>query len=90
MIATLNACGDVLIRTTGRHGGDISSQRMDDLDIAALAYALQLKGTAPGAAIDLGCGQGMQGLRLAALGLDTLLIDSPAVGGRVTFEYLHG
>ena len=74
MTQPLNLYGDRVVRTTGKHGVDIASQRMDDLDIAALQYALQ-KTEKRGVAIDLGCGSGMQGLRFAALGFKTMLID---------------
>ncbi len=70
----LNLYGDQLVRTTGTHGADISSQRMDDLDIAAVMYAAQLNDRNR-AALDLGCGRGVQGFRFATLGLGTLLID---------------
>lgn len=70
----LNVYGDSLITTTGTHGADISSQRMDDLDVAAMLYALGLPNRT-GAALDLGCGIGIQGLRFASLGFRTVLID---------------
>src|SRR6478672_1212817 len=64
----LNRYGDTLIQTTGSHGADISIQRMDDLDITATSYALELrKKKANSAALDLGCGGGVQGLRFASL-----------------------
>lgn len=82
----LNVYGDRLVATTGVHGADIASQRMDDLDRACLAYARgQDKATA--FAVDLGCGLGTQGLRLARLGLNTLLIDRlDLADGRATME----
>jgi hypothetical protein len=70
----LNLYGDRLFPTTGRHGGNISSQRLDELDVQALRYALQLRNQ-QAAALDLGCGLGLQGLRFATLGLRSLLID---------------
>ena len=60
--------------TTGKHGADISSQRIDDLDVETILYALQLK-ERKGTSLDLGCGIGIQGLRLASLGFKTVLID---------------
>jgi hypothetical protein len=70
----LNLHGDRLLPTSGRHGGNIASQRLDDLDVLALQYALERRNQ-PAAALDLGCGLGLQGLRFATLGLATLLID---------------
>lgn len=69
----LNDLGDQLLPTTGRHGADIARQRLDALDRAALRHAIGLE--LPATALDLGGGYGMQALRLAALGLDTWLID---------------
>lgn len=69
----LNDLGDRLVPTTGRHGADIARQRLDALDRAALRHAIGLE--LPAVALDLGGGHGMQALRLAALGLDTWLID---------------
>jgi hypothetical protein len=69
----LNDLGDRLVPTTGRHGADIARQRLDALDRAALRHAIGLE--LPATALDLGGGHGMQALRLAALGLDTWLID---------------
>jgi hypothetical protein len=74
MTDSLNLYGDSLVKTTGKHGADISSQRMDDLDVETLRYALQVK-EKKGAVLDLGCGIGIQGLRLASLGFKTLLVD---------------
>lgn len=74
MVSPLNLYGDSLVKTTGRHGADISSQRMDDLDVETMLYALQLK-EKKGTSLDLGCGIGIQGLRLASLGFKTVLID---------------
>jgi hypothetical protein len=70
----LNLHGDRLVPTSGRHGANISSQRLDELDIRALRYALD-QSNRPAAALDLGCGLGLQGLRFASFGLPTVLID---------------
>ena len=40
MPRSINLYGDSLVKTTGKHGADISSQRLDDLDIETIAYAL--------------------------------------------------
>jgi hypothetical protein len=74
MTNSINLYGDKLIATTGEHGADISSQRMDDLDVETLIYALQNREKG-GAFLDIGCGIGIQGFRLAALGFETVLID---------------
>lgn len=74
MVSSLNLYGDSLVMTTGKHGANISSQRMDDLDVETMLFALQLK-ERKGASLDLGCGIGIQGLRLASLGFKTVLID---------------
>jgi hypothetical protein len=68
-----NVYGDDLDLAEGGHGAEIARQRMDALDREALAYALEL---GSGCAIDLGCGAGVQGLRFAALGFETVLIDT--------------
>ena len=74
MASSLNIYGDTFVPTTGTHGADIAVQRMDDLDIRAILFALQINGDR-GSAIDLGCGAGIQGLRFATLGYPTTLID---------------
>jgi hypothetical protein len=69
-----NPYGDKMVSTTGFHGVDIASQRVDDLDKKALEFAAtdcQVNGYA----VDLGCGGGAQGLRFARLGIPTLCID---------------
>lgn len=73
--AALNSSGDVLIRTTGTHGPDISSQRIDELDREALRHSLSLDATSAPIAIDVGCGFGAQSLRFAALGVSVLMVD---------------
>ena len=75
MTTPLNAHGDIVVTTTGTHGADISSQRIDDLDREALLHALRLEERSGAVAVDLGCGIGIQGLRFATLGLTSLLID---------------
>lgn len=68
-----NLYGDDLTRARGGYGAEIAGQRMDALDRAALEHALSLGG---GVALDLGCGEGIQALRFATLGLETLAIDA--------------
>ena len=70
----LNLYGDALIETTGTHGADIASQRVDVLDRAALAHVLQVTAERP-VCLDLGCGFGWQGVRFALLGARAHLFD---------------
>lgn len=70
----LNQYGDAVVETTGRHGADIASQRLDSLDAAALRYALDVR-ESDVTAIDIGCGLGAQGIRFGLLGLETTLVD---------------
>src|SRR5437868_7122444 len=72
----INDHGDVLIRTTGLHGGDISSQRVDDLDQACLEFLAlpQFAGATP-VAIDVGGGLGGQSSRMAQHGAEVWMID---------------
>lgn len=86
----LNEGGDRVITTTGNHGIDISSQRMDQLDRRALQYALSLYEESPTTlhetpptAVDLGCGLGIQGVRFALLGMETTLIDIHDISHRI-------
>src|ERR1700683_4029081 len=70
----LNLYGDVLVPTTGTHGADIGSQRIDDLDKHALNHLLTLEESRI-SAIDLGCGFGWQGARFSMLGASAHLYD---------------
>lgn len=71
---SLNLYGDKVVTTTGTHGADIASQRMDDLDRKCIEHALRLNNKNI-YALEIGCGLGIQGVRLAVLGIETLLID---------------
>jgi SAM-dependent methyltransferase len=79
---SLNRFGDRIIETTGTHGADIASQRMDELDEAALRYALDIRDE-PVSAVDLGCGLGAQGLRFSLVGVETTLVDILDIRERV-------
>ena len=70
----INEYGDRLIKTTGTHGADISSQRLDDLDVLSLIHALSLEKENK-MALDLGCGKGIHSLRLNLLGLSVHMYD---------------
>lgn len=76
----LNEYGDDAVSTTSRHGIDVASQRLDDLDRAALGYALDREDRG---AVDVGCGLGHQGIRFAMLGLETTLVDIMDVSDRI-------
>ena len=71
--SSINEYEDIVIPTTGVHGGDISSQRVDGLDKRVLRDVLNRdEGLS---ALDIGCGLGAQGMRLSLLGADVTLID---------------
>lgn len=78
----LNLYGDKRKHLAGTHGVDISSQRMDDLDRKCLQFALE-QNSDDLAAVDLGCGLGIQGIRLALTGIETLLIDTLSIKNRL-------
>lgn len=63
----MNCYGDARIQTTGLHGVDIASQRLDDLDKESLRQVLSLEDPRI-TCLDLGCGLGWHGARLAMLG----------------------
>src|SRR5690349_14000402 len=74
--STLNVYGDRLVPTTGIHGGNISSQRVDNLDKSSLRFAKRFYNTRKNLfAIDIGGGNGAHSKRLARLGADVILID---------------
>lgn len=72
----LNGYGDVLLPTTGFHGGNISSQRVDELDRACLEFIASRRsdGVNP-IAIDIGGGNGAHARRMAELGAEVTFID---------------
>lgn len=78
----LNRYGDDIIRTTGEHGADISSQRMDALDEAALRHALDMRDSSV-TAIDIGCGLGVQGIRFGLMGVETTFVDIMDISPRI-------
>lgn len=80
----INELGDEVITTTGTHGVDVSSQRLNNLDKIGLRYALGLNLYEEShSAVDLGCGLGSQGVRFSLLGMDTTLIDIHDISDRV-------
>lgn len=78
----LNRYGDEVVETTGRHGADISSQRLGALDEAALRHILDMRDTSA-TAIDIGCGLGAQGVRFGLLGVETTLVDVLDISPRI-------
>lgn len=77
----INEHEDVVIPTSGLHGGDISSQRIDDLDREALRDALARDEVLK--AIDLGCGLGAQAFRFSMVGAEVTLVDIVDIQDRV-------
>jgi hypothetical protein len=73
---TLNLYGDALVDRAKGRGSDISSQRADDLDLAAVAWVGKLieKGIRPACA-DEACGAAGQTLRLLEAGADVRCFD---------------
>ena len=77
MANTLNLYGDVRTPTPSGHGVDIASQRLDELDLAAIDYIkdfFEEKGSAP-VVFDLGCGLGAQSARMAEVGGKVMAFD---------------
>jgi SAM-dependent methyltransferase len=69
----LNDYGDIFVATSGHHGSDIASQRLDELDRTCL---LQLLSQGKQVHIlDFGCGFGAFGLRCGLLGAKVMLND---------------
>ncbi len=73
----LNLYGDLKTAREAKFGHDVSSQRFDDLDKSCIEFAIDcLKyKRKKNIAIDLGCGLGIQGLRLGLLGYVTHVYD---------------
>ena len=67
----LNIYGDELVGIN-EYGVDISSQRIDDLDQLCLEYVLKNQNVT---SIDVGCGMGFHGIRMALLNSKTYLVD---------------
>jgi hypothetical protein len=83
--AKLNIYGDRLLPTTGVHGGNISSQRVDTLDKSSLRFAEQLcDNRRSPLAIDIGGGNAAHSKRLARLGAEVILIDLTDQSANVT------
>lgn len=78
----LNVYGDTYRATSGTHGADIASQRIDELDQMALRRVAQMGvGTK---VLDIGCGHGVQSLRFALLGASVTAVDIIDAGEKVS------
>ena len=76
MTSSLNVYGDKLAPTTGKHGSNISEQRLDELDQACLDFVkTRVSETGSCQAVDIGAGSGPQSKRMAELGASALMID---------------
>jgi hypothetical protein len=82
-LIVLNSYGDALIPTSGGHGSDISSQRLDDLDICSLRYLLDCPNHNSFICYDIGCGLGFHGFRFAVLGSTAILVDTAALASPI-------
>lgn len=68
----LNIYGDVFTMTSGSHGSDIASQRMDELDKMSLKQVCDVQDAK---VLDIGCGLGAQSVRFAMLGARVSAVD---------------
>ncbi len=76
MIEAMNLYGDRLVPTTGLHGSNVSSQRIDELDTACLDFiGQQITAGRLLEAIDIGGGNGAQTRRMAQLGANVTFVD---------------
>lgn len=66
----------------GLHGADIASQWIDELDLETIRFVVS-PSIPKRVALDLGCGLGMQGIRIATLGCSALLYDIVDIGERI-------
>ena len=64
------------------HGADIAAQWVDELDLETLRYVVSPK-MPKRVAVDLGCGLGVQGIRLAVLGCRAVLYDVVDISERI-------
>jgi SAM-dependent methyltransferase len=64
------------------HGADIAAQWVDELDLETLRFVVSPK-ISKRVALDLGCGLGVQGIRLAVLGCKSVLYDVVDIGERI-------
>jgi hypothetical protein len=64
------------------HGAEIAAQWVDELDLETLRFVVSPK-IPKRVALDLGCGLGVQGIRLAVLGCKSFLYDVVDIGERI-------
>ena len=89
MAISLNVHGDQMVPTTGLHGADIASQRLDELDKRAIRYLLDFEAPHP-VCLDVGCGLGWQGARFATMGAEAHFYDLIPASGLITTLQEHG
>ncbi len=77
---TLNAYGDQSTHKMAGFGNDISSQRLDDLDKAAISCLLRNPGST---FLDLGCGEARVGLAASLIAGSTILVDAVDLSQKV-------
>lgn len=87
--AAINPYGDRLVAASHLFGSDIASQRMDDLDLAALAAVRNVQLSRQAAVLDLACGVGGQSLRFADLGAAVVAADVLEKPGLMEFMAEH-
>lgn len=94
--AALNMNGDQYVATTGSHGADISSQRLDMLDRDSISHCLKFDKLR---CLDLGCGLGEQAIRFAAINASVVAVDFIKMSDRLRkanelfsdrIEYIEG
>jgi len=69
-------------QSVASHGADIAAQWVDELDLETLRFVVSPK-IPKRVAVDLGCGLGVQGTRLAVLGCKAVLYDVVDIGERI-------
>ncbi|MFZ2003658.1 MAG: class I SAM-dependent methyltransferase, partial [Stellaceae bacterium] len=72
----MNLYGDRLVPTTGLHGSNVSSQRIDELDTACLEFIERRVAEGQTSnVLDIGGGNGAQARRMAQFGANVTFVD---------------